>query len=121
MGRKYAVLFFVIIILSFLGILFAFGIFPFSDLNDKNSFDIHKEIEILNEDRTNKFTIVADDWLELKQGQTGSDYALYERKNSWSDFKESLESTRPTPNYLSLDENNKVIWYGILPVTYFEY
>ena len=119
--RRPPALFSVIVILSFFGILFAFDIIPISDLNDKPSFDIHDEIENLNEGRTNKYRVVESDWLELKQGFTGSDWTLFNRKNSWNDFKESLESNPPIQNILSLDENNRVIWYNILPITYSEY
>jgi len=121
MVKKYAVLLVVVVILSFFVILFAFRIIPLSDLVDKPSFDIHEEIEILNEGRTNKFTVVEADWLEFRQGLDGADRALYERQNSWDDFKDSLELKFPKMNFLSLDENNRVIWYGMLPTIYFEY
>lgn len=118
---KSLILFVVIVVLSFVVLLFAFELIPLSDFNNNPSFDIHKEIEGLNEDRTNKYTIVESDWLDFKQGIIGSDWQLFDSQDNWNDFKECLKSNPPTQNTLRLDENNRVIWYGILPTIYFEY
>ena len=83
----------------------------------ENPFNIYKEIVILNEGRTDNYIIVNSDWWFFRKGIQG---ALI-MKNSWNDFKESLESNPPLYNTLYLDENNKVIWHGMLPIFYFEY
>ena len=126
---KSLILFVVIVILSFFVLLFAIGIVPLSEINyvppigipesnNKPKMDIYEEIEILNEERTDKYTISKRDWWVLRKDNPG---ALYIEKNSWNDFKESLESNPPIPNLLYIDENNRVIWHGILPIIYFEY
>ena len=84
----------------------------------ENPFNIYKEIVILNQGSVDKYSTVNRDWWLIRKNNPG---AIYIEKNSWIDFKESLESNPPMYNTLYVDENNKVIWHGILPMIYFEY
>ena len=122
------ILFVVMVVLSFFVLLFAFGIIPLSEINyeppidipEPNNIptmDIYEEIILLNEGSTDKYTISKRDWWVFRKGIQG---ALV-MKNSWNAFKESLDSNPPMYNTLYLDENNRVIWHGNLPIFYFEY
>ena len=80
---KSLILFVVIVILSFFVLLLAFGIIPISKINyeppidipepnNKPSIDIYKEIETLNEGRTDEYSISKRDWWVFRKDIQGA-------------------------------------------------
>jgi len=117
--KKSLIVFAVITVFSFFVLLFAFGLIPLSNINNKQSFDIYTEVEVLNKEGNRTFSVEDSDWYVFLGAYVESTF--FEEQNSWIDFTESLKSNHSTGNILHLDETNRVIWYGIFPVTYFVY
>jgi hypothetical protein len=73
-----------IIVVSFFMLLFALGLIPLTNLNNKQSFDIQKEITTLNSEGTRKFSIEESDCSE-------SIFHFHSKMVTIGEFKKSVE------------------------------
>ena len=83
------------------------------------TFDIDKEISILNEGRQDfaKFSLREADWEVSKKQSEAIEITFVELKD-WNEFKENLKQAS---NIICIDEESRVIWYGMYHVVYIYY
>ena len=91
--------------------------------NPKTTFDVDKAINDLNANLSewNKYRTVEVNWVVFERKWTAMD-AKFIQMYTWDEFTASLKQDWP-PSFgpLSLDVEERVIWYGFVFIIYFYY
>ena len=109
-----------IIVVAVVGIILIFLVLSMiAPRTEEPTFDIDKEISILNEGRPAfaKFSLREADW-EVSKKQSEAIGITFVELKDWNEFKENLKQAS---NIICIDEESRVIWYGMYHVVYIYY